>query len=260
MPDNLKQAARLIVESTYVTALVGSGLSAESGIPTFRGQGGLWTRFGEPPMNGFQRFTSDPETWWREQEEQNDDPARSEFREAIDNARPNPGHYALADLEQSGVLKSIITQNIDNLHSEAGSTAITEIHGNRTKLRCIGCEGRWPREEFIIDAYPPRCVECDGLIKSDTVMFGEPIPPGVLSACHRETDLSDCMLAIGTSAAVYPAANFPRHVKASGGILIEVNTDDTPLSSQADVVLRGPSGELLPKLVRRIAEIHGMAG
>lgn len=255
----IDEAARLIVESTYVVALVGSGLSAESGIPTFRGAGGLWTRFGEPGMNGYQRFLQDPADWWRQQLDLNADPARAEFREAIEKAMPNAGHYALAEMEKLGVLMAAITQNIDNLHYVAGSTLVTEIHGNRAKLRCIGCESRWSREEFLIEEYPPLCPNCGSLVKSDTVMFGEPIPPSVLEACDRETALCDCMIAAGTSATVYPAANFPRDVKLRGGILIEVNTDETPLSGLADVALRGSSGEVLPMLVKRVKQMKGYA-
>ena len=248
-------AARLIVESTYVVALVGAGLSVESGIPTFRGPGGLWTRVGEPSMNGFIEFKRDPAAWWKQQEELQADPARAEFRDAIETAKPNPGHYALAELEKLGILKMIITQNVDDLHAQAGSTLITEIHGNRTKMRCIGCEGRWHREEFHIENYPLNCPDCGDLVKSDTVMFGEPIPPSVLNTCFEETKRCDCMLSIGTSATVYPAAGFPVEVKEKGGYLIEANPNDTPLSRYSDVVLRGPTGEILPRVVERVKEL-----
>ena len=141
----IESATRLIVESTYVIALVGAGLSAESGIPTFRGPGGLWTRIGEPSMNGYQEFLADPSGWWKQQREQQANPDRAHFRGAIEKAEPNAGHYALAELEKLGILKRMITQNVDNLHYVAGSMQVTEIHGNRTKLRCIGCEARWHR-------------------------------------------------------------------------------------------------------------------
>lgn len=259
LTTQIESAARLIVESTYVVAIIGSGLSAESGIPTFRGPGGLWTRFGEPKENGYDIFMRDPAAWWQEQLNQDDAPPRAEFRKAIEKAKPNPGHYALAELESIGILKNSITQNIDNLHYIAGSRAVTEIHGNRTKLRCIGCENRWPRDEFVIHEYPPRCPDCNNLVKGDTVMFGEPIPESIARACHMETGQADCMIAIGTSATVYPAANFPRLVMANGGILIEVNTHETPLSNAADVSLRGPSGEILPRIVERIKAMKAIA-
>lgn len=258
LQTSIDAAARLIVESTYVVALVGAGMSVESGIPTFRGPGGLWTRLGEPTMNGYREFVQDPATWWKDQDELQQNPIRAEFREAIEKAEPNPGHYALAELEQIGVLKMMITQNVDDLHAKAGSTAVAEIHGNRTKMRCIGCEMRWHREEFHISEYPPRCPGCNDLVKSDTVMFGEPIPTSVLQTCFEETDKADCILVIGTSATVYPAASFPQEIKQRGGFLIEANPNETPLSSIADAVLRSPTGESLPELVERVKALKGV--
>lgn len=246
-------AAELISASEYVVALVGAGLSAESGIPTFRGAGGLWTRVGEPSMNGYEQFLRDPIAWWKDQLNPDADPARTEFREAIDRAEPNAGHHALVAMESLGVLKMTITQNVDNLHVRAGATRLVEIHGNRTKVRCIGCELRWPREAFDYENLPPLCPECGGLVKGDTVMFGEPIPPSVIDACFRETATCDCIIVCGTSATVFPAASFPRMVKENGGTLIEANPNPTPLSDMADVTLRGPTGELLPEVVKRLS-------
>ena len=252
MTDAITEAAQTIARSAYAAALVGAGLSAESGIPTFRGTGGLWTRVGEPSMNGYQQFLMDPARWWEHQLNPEADPARTEFREAIDNAQPNPGHYALVDMERLGFLKTTITQNVDNLHARAGSTRLVEIHGNRTKVRCVACEARWPREFFDYDTLPPLCPECGGLVKGDTVMFGEPIPPSVIDACFQRMAACDCIIVCGTSATVFPAASFPQIVKENGGSVIEVNPNPTPLSQIADVILRGPSGELLPQLVERL--------
>ena len=249
----IERAADLIGASNHAVALVGAGLSAESGIPTFRGAGGLWTRVGEPSMNGYEQFLRDPIRWWEHQLSPDADPARTEFREAIDRAEPNAGHYALVNMEQLGVLKMTITQNVDNLHVRAGSARLVEIHGNRTKVRCIGCEARWPREAFDYEDLPPLCPECGSLVKGDTVMFGEPIPPSVIDACFQESAACDCMIVCGTSATVFPAASFPRMVKENGGTLIEVNPNPTPLSDLADVTLRGPTGELLPEVVKRLS-------
>ena len=256
--SSIEAAARLVVASDYVVALVGAGLSVESGIPTFRGPGGLWTRLGEPSMRGYQDFLEDPRAWWEQQQDEQADPARTEFRSAIDRAEPNAGHYALAELETIGVLKVIITQNVDDLHHKAGSTNVAEIHGSRTKLRCVRCESRWPREEFAIDDYPPRCPECGGLVKSDTVMFGEPIPRGILDICFEQTGRCDCMIIAGTSATVYPAASFPEMVKSRGGSLVEANPNETPLSRMADVVLRGSTAHTLPGVTQRVRELKGL--
>ena len=209
---HIEQASHTVASSRHVVALVGAGMSVESGIPPFRGPGGLWTRFGEPPMNGYQMFLEDPKTWWEQRVAQQREGPGFELQEALGHARPNPGHYALAELEQMGVLNYIITQNVDNLHFAAGSRNVAEIHGNTNRMRCIVCTFRMPREEVSLEELPPRCTECGGVMKGDGVMFGEPIPSDVLDICQRETDLCDCMLILGTSATVYPAASFPQVV------------------------------------------------
>ena len=247
--EQLDTAAQIVAESSYLIALVGAGLSKESGIPTFRGGDGLWDKHGEPPMDGYQRFLADPAGWWAQRLAEQG--TMSEFTRAIEEAQPNPGHLAMADLERLGYLKHIITQNIDNLHQLAGSTAITEIHGNRTKQRCIGCSRRWPRDEFRSGDVPPRCPDCGELVKGDTVMFGEPIPHDALESCYREAQRADAVLLVGTSAVVYPAAEFPLIAYRRGARLIEVNPQETPLSAACAAVLRAPSGEALPELLER---------
>lgn len=247
LDTQLDTAARIVAESSYVIALVGAGLSKESGIPTFRGGDGLWDKHGEPPMDGYQRFLEDPVKWWADRLAEQE--KMGEFSAAIEAARPNAGHVALADMERTGILQHVITQNIDNLHQLAGSTAITEIHGNRTKQRCIECSRRWPREEFLSDEMPPRCPDCGGLVKNDTVMFGEPIPQDALESCYRQAQLADAVLLIGTSAVVYPAAEYPAIVYRHGGRLIEINPQATPYSDVCAAVLRAPSGEALPALL-----------
>jgi len=248
--EQLDAAAQIVAGSSYLIALVGAGLSKESGIPTFRGGDGLWDKHGEPPMDGYQRFLADPAGWWAQRLAEQE--TTSEFTRAIEEARPNPGHLAMAELERLGYLKHIITQNIDNLHQLAGSTAITEIHGNRTKQRCTGCSRRWPREEFRSDEVPPRCPDCGELVKGDTVMFGEPIPRDALESCYGEAQRADAVLLAGTSAVVYPAAEFPLIAYRRGARLIEVNPQETPLSAACAAVLRAPSGEALPELVERV--------
>ena len=253
--EAILEAARLVLGARHVVALVGAGLSVESGIPPFRGPGGLWTKYGEPDMLGYQRFLQDPRRWWEERLSPR--AGYRELAEALAQARPNPGHYALKEMEELGFLQHIITQNIDNLHFEAGSRSVTEIHGNRSKLRCVQCNARWPSDQFAIEELPPRCPYCGGLVKSDTVMFGEPIPRDALEECLRQTALCDCMLLIGTSGVVYPAAGFPVDVKMQGGKLIEFNPDETALSELCDVVVRAPSGRALPRLVERLKELAG---
>ena len=258
--QQLEIAAQIVAETSYLIALVGAGLSKESGIPTFRGGDGLWDRYGEPPLNDYQRFLTDPAGWWAERLAQQESASGGEFAKAIEEAKPNPGHVALAEMERLRFLKHLITQNIDDLHQQAGSVAITEIHGNRTKQRCIGCGRRWKREEFLSDPstllrageVPPRCPHCGELVKNDTVMFGEPIPRDALESCFREAQRADAVLLAGTSAVVYPAAEFPITAYRRGARLIEVNPQETPLSAISSAVLRAPSGQALPQLVGRV--------
>ncbi len=246
---DIEAAASMILSSSYLVALTGAGVSVESGVPPFRGPGGIWTERGEPSMDGYRRFQADPKRYW----ERSLDTERSGgLGEAILKAEPNLGHIALAEMEEMGVLKVLITQNIDNLHIAAGSRNVLEIHGNAHKLRCIGCNARFPREGFDLFQLPPRCPRCGGVVKGDTVMFGEPIPVDVLRRCFEESERSDCMLVAGTSAKVHPAASLPLIVKRNGGALIEVNPRPSDLSHLCDVCIRAPSGEALPKLVEAL--------
>jgi NAD-dependent deacetylase len=253
LTQDIEAAADLIAGAKHVVALVGAGISAESGIPTFRGPDGLWTKHGEPDLRDYERFSADPKGWWEKRI--SGAGGLGELIAALEAAQPNAGHIALQEMEEAGWLAHIITQNIDNLHQRAGSTRITEIHGNRTKLRCVGCGNRWPLDEFPIDELPPHCPDCRGLVKGDTVMFGEPIPKDALDSCVDQTWRCDMMLLIGTSAVVFPAAQFPLDVRRLGGKLIEINPSETPLTALAEVVVRAQSGEALPRIVSRLRKV-----
>jgi NAD-dependent deacetylase len=249
----LERAAHLVARARYVVALTGAGLSVESGIPPFRGPGGLWTKYGEPPMNGYERFLADPRRAWEER--LNSEGPMRELWETLTHARPNPGHDALVALEQMGVLRCVITQNVDDLHRLAGSRALAEIHGNYTLIRCIACGERYARDEVSLAELPPRCAGCGGILKSDTVSFGEPIPADVLERCFTETERCDCMIVAGTSATVYPAAQFPRSVREAGGALIEINPYESELTPVCAVSVRATAGAALPRLAARVGEL-----
>jgi NAD-dependent deacetylase len=246
----IARATDALVRARYVIALTGAGLSVESGIPPFRGPGGLWTKYGEPPMNGFERFLADPKKAWEDRLAPRG-PLR-ELWKALAEARPNPGHVALADLEALGVLKALITQNVDDLHRQAGSRQLLEIHGNATLIRCLECVGRFAHDEIPTRELPPRCPRCGGLLKSDTVSFGEPIPSDVLARCHEETEQADCVIVAGTSASVYPAAQLPISVHQRGGTLIEVNPHPSDITPLCGISLRTESGVALPQIVERV--------
>src|SRR5271154_1694139 len=237
--EEIREAAKTILAARYPIALTGAGMSVESGIPPFRGPGGLWTKYGEPPMNGFQRFMADPKKAWEERLSKRND----ELYKPLAVAKPNPGHLALVELEQVGVLRFVITQNVDDLHRQAGQKALAEIHGNWTLIRCLNCRTRFHGGAISLEKLPPACPRCGGLLKSDTVSFGEPIPV-------------DLVIVAGTSASVYPAAGFALEVKERGGILVEVNLYESDITQICDFSLRGGSAEVLPRLVKTIAEIR----
>jgi len=248
------QATRMILGANHMIGIGGAGMSVESGVRPFRGPGGLWAERGEPDMLGYQRFLNDPKGWWearleRQKQSSPEDGARRE-------AQPNPGHYALAELEEMGLLKHLITQNVDNLHLAAGSKSVTEIHGNMYKMRCISCHTRFDRDRFEVKEIPPRCPHCGGIVKSDGVMFGEPIPPYALRRSQEETMKCDCMLLLGTSGVVYPTAGFPIIAKQRGATIIEVNLYETDLSLICDLSIRSPAGAVLPRLVERTKKLQ----
>jgi NAD-dependent deacetylase len=252
--DAIRRAAQTLLSSRYVMALTGAGISVESGIPPFRGPAGLWTKYGEPPMNGYQIFLRDPKKAWEERLSPKG-PSKIIW-ETLGTAEPNPGHHALVELENMGILRCLITQNVDNLHRRAGSRNLVEIHGNYTLVRCIQCNSRFPAAEVPLRKLPPSCPQCEGILKSDTVSFGEPIPPDALEKCFSETQLCDCFLVAGTSATVYPAASFPLAVRDKGGPLIEVNLYESEITPLCTLSLRGPSAEILPKLVQVTKELR----
>jgi NAD-dependent deacetylase len=246
----IARAARWLREAHSVVALTGAGLSVESGIPPFRGPGGLWTKYGEPPLDGYQRFLRDPAKAWRERLNPKE-PWAIGLAETLAAAKPNAGHRALAELEAHGLLDALITQNVDDLHGQAGQRNLLEIHGNHAWLRCMNCHQRFHPKAIAVDPekLPPLCPECGGIVKVDTVSFGEPIPPTVLRGCYAAVELCDCMLVVGTSATVYPAADFPIDVLRRGGRVIEVNPYESELTPYATTSLQGPAGAVLARLV-----------
>ncbi len=259
-----ERATRDLVDSKYAIALTGAGISTESGIPDFRGPTGVWTLNPEAERraySGYQRFLEDPKGWW---EERLTSP-RSGFLGNLEETMPNPGHYALVELEKLGIIKCVITQNVDALHEKAGTENLLEYHGSFAKLRCISCNLRFRRDEFDLekliqeDQLPPHCPKCGGIIKSDGVSFGEPIPSDVAYQSLEEAQKCDLTLICGTSAVVYPFANLPRIARQRRTVtIIEVNAEPTPLTEEriSDYLIAGKTGEILPKIVEEVKRIR----
>ena len=261
--ETLEHVAEIIANSNYVVAMTGAGMSVQSGIPPFRGTDGLWTKYGTPPMDGYRQFKSDPEAYWNRQVNAQIDDHILELREALRNAKPHRGHFALVELVNRGYIKSVITQNIDGLDVKAGmGDELIEIHGNRSRLRCIGCSKRTDLNDFVPLFIPDPCDECGQPVKFDAVMFGEPIVPEVMTAAKAEIDRADCVIAIGTSATVRPASGLlwvakhrskGNHSNGTADLpdakLIEINPNPTKLSSICDVAVRASAGQGVPALL-----------
>lgn len=241
MSKPLAEAARFLSEGRgHAVAVTGAGISAESGIPTFRDANGLWAKYPPDEYATIDAYFANPGKVWK---------FWTELAHSFRDVQPNQGHQALAELESLGFLDAIITQNIDNLHQAAGSRHVIEYHGNARWLICPECHHRDALDLQHPGSMPPYC-KCGNLMKPDIVMFGELIPPVAMQEAARLAETCRVMLIVGTSAQVYPAAGLPSIAKQHGAYLIEVNTQPTEFSRGiSDVFLQGPAGKILPQLV-----------
>jgi NAD-dependent deacetylase len=222
-----------------VAILTGAGISAESGVPTFRGEHGLWKKFKPEELANVDAFLRNPDLVWGWYQHR---------REVINDVEPNPGHYALARMEKSISDFTLITQNIDGLHRRSGSQNILELHGNIQRNKCIKCGRMFEELPDENSEKVPECV-CGGMIRPDVVWFGEMLPQQVIRDAFKAAERSAVFFSIGTSAVVQPAASLPVAAKQSGAYLVEVNVERTPLTYVADEFFEGKSGEILPQLV-----------
>lgn len=242
--SSFRRAAELIAAARRGLAFTGAGISAESGIPTFRGEGGLWKRYDPFKVASIENFLADPRSYWSV--------AMERGRESL-AAQPNPGHHALAELERAGNLAGVVTQNTDGLHLAAGSRRVIELHGSGRRVRCLDCGAEESREDVqarLEHELPPRCLTCGGIhIKPTVVFFGEAMPVAATAAAFDLARSCDLMLVVGSSLVVYPAADVPAAAAEAGAPLVIVNAEPTPLDDTAQVVIRGRSGEVLPALL-----------
>jgi NAD-dependent deacetylase len=243
--EDYKALAKLIQEKGYVVAFTGAGISVDSGIPAFRGGQGLWEKYDPMEYAEIRAFYRNPEKVWI---------MLREMSEVIFESKPSPAHLALGVLERKGILKAVITQNVDGLHQEAGNTNVIEYHGNHRWLVCPSCSKRIPLAREVVSIRPyPKCEKCDTVLKPDVVFFGEGIPMVAAVSANEEADLCNTLLIIGTSGVVYPAAEIPFTAKSKGATIIEINVEDTPFTSSiTDYFLKGTASEILPKILEYI--------
>ncbi|HEC76713.1 MAG TPA: NAD-dependent deacylase [Thermoplasmatales archaeon] len=238
----MKNVAEEIKNSNFCIVLTGAGISTESGIPDFRSKDGIWNRYDINEYGYIQNFLENPEKIWK---------MLKDMILNMEKAEPNKAHYALAEMEKSGYIKAIITQNIDNLHKKAGSKNIIEFHGNFTKMKCMRCEREYEYNQIKLNDLPPKC-ECNGIIKPDIVFFGEEIPRDAFLKSFQLANKCDLFMIIGTSCEVYPASELPLIAKRRGAKIIEINQENTALTSVADYVLRGKAGIIMEQLLNEI--------
>ncbi|MFZ5573356.1 MAG: SIR2 family NAD-dependent protein deacylase [Thermodesulfobacteriota bacterium] len=233
--------ARRLLSANYVAALTGAGISVESGIPPFRGKGGLWEKIDPMKYAHIRSFMTDPADVWQV--------LLREMKTVLEKAEPNDGHRGLARLEAMGLLKTVITQNVDGLHQRAGNSDVIEFHGNFADYYCLDCGLRKHFGDIDLTTLPPRCV-CGGIIRPDCVFFGEEIPRALLQRSQEIASRCDLMLVIGTSALVQPAAFMPVIARDHGAAVIEINPDPTPLTGTiSDMLIQGKAGASLNAII-----------
>jgi len=250
MTEEIERLAQLILESKKVVVFTGAGISTESGIPDFRGPGGIWSKYDHEDFT-IQKFLSSPaarKTIWKISAESG----------LLTEAEPNPAHYAIAELYQLGKLDCVITQNIDNLHQKAGipEDKVFELHGNTRWAVCLSCSRRFPMPEVLQKMKEgvevPDCPDCQGILKPDAVLFGEALPQETLQEATRRSQNCDLFIVIGSTLLVYPAAYMPAYAREAGARLAIVNLTPTPLDHYATVVIQGGAGEIMFRVMKRV--------
>ena len=247
-----QEAAELIINAKKLVVFTGAGISTESGIPDFRSPGGIWSRF-DPDDFTYQKFVADPET------------RRKQWQMLGEGhlttmAKPNPAHYAIAELDKLGRLDCVITQNVDNLHQKAGvpDDKVFELHGNMQWAVCLSCGKRYPFEQIKVRLDEgeeiPDCEVCHGMLKPNAVLFGEQLPYEVLQEATHRSSNCDLLIVVGSTLIVYPAAYMPIYAVQAGAKLVIINLSSTPMDREAAVLIRAKAGEAMSKIVDRVRE------
>ncbi len=244
MNNNIVKAAEWIKTSEYFVTFTGAGISVESGIPPFRGENGLWSKYNPIFLDLFYFHNNPKESWLK---------IKEIFYDFFGKSNPNPAHYALARLESEGYLKSIITQNIDNLHQKGGNKTVIEFHGNSRTLVCSKCGKIFNFKEELLNPLPPRCDRCKGVLKPDFIFFSEPIKPEVYDRSIKESEKADLYLIIGTTGEIMPASQIPFIAKNNGAKIIEINIEKSKYTdSITDLFLQGKASEIMEDILTEI--------
>lgn len=251
MQSSIDSVAKLVSNAKHVTVLTGAGVSKESGIPTFRdAQTGFWENYRPEDLATPEGFLNDPKLVWTWYDHR---------RKMLDDVKPNPGHDAIVQLEKLVDKVTVVTQNVDGLHQRAGSSDVIELHGSITRFHCFDNQHEAKNVPFDLEE-PPSCAVCGSMLRPAVVWFGEALPQKELLRGISECEQSELIFVVGTSSLVQPAASLPVSGYQRGAKIIEVNPDSTPISQMAEVVLQGPSGEVLPKVVARLKQLRSNVG
>jgi len=241
------EAAKIIKSSKRCVAFTGAGISVESGIPPFRGKNGLWNKY-DPQTFDIEYFYSNTKQSW--------EVIREIFYDLLGKVKPNAAHYSLVELEANNMLSSVITQNVDNLHYDAGSNVVHEFHGSLKSLVCLKCRAKYKISQIDLNILPPVCEKCDGILKPDVIFFGEAIPEPASTHSFNEAKKADCFILIGTTGTVAPANSIPSIAKSNGAEIIEINPYASEYtSSVTDIFLEEKAGVAMEKLMEEIDKL-----
>jgi NAD-dependent deacetylase len=242
LSKNIDSVVKHFKPNSKIVVLTGAGISEESGIPTFRGKGGLWEKYDPAETATAEALMLRPKKVWE---------MHNSLRQILSQNKPNPGHFAIAELEQLFKNVTVITQNVDNYHQDAGSTNVLELHGNAWRVKCTEEDKSWIDKTVPYKELPPKC-KCGADLRPDVVFFNEPLDQDILNTAFDASKSADIMFVMGTSYVVIPAAYLPILAKESGAVLIDINIEFSPIATFPDASLIGKSGEILPELITRI--------
>ena len=258
--ESISHLGEVILASQHLVVFTGAGVSTESGIPDFRSPNGIWARY-DPNEFSYQNFIASPDArtrYWQ---------VGREIYATIQRARPNAAHLAIAELERLDLLDAVITQNVDNLHQQAGVSPdrVIELHGNATRARCLSCGDTYSRDEVQArlesgEAAPTCASPCNGIIKPATILFGEAMPVRETLEAERRARSADAFIVVGSSLVVFPAAMMPLYAKEAGAQLAIVNLDPTSYDDQADILIHGKAGEVMDRVIKLVRERAALRG